>query len=103
MTMPRVVCPSPVSSVDGNQSIGTLTHAGCRNTVVFSSASGGAGTSVFAARWSHGRLAQRKLQCALVDCDFAAGGIDVLLGIENEPGCDFKQSIYHSGKRKVRR
>ena len=40
MTMPRVVCPSPVSSVDGNQSIGTLTHAGCRNTVVFSSASG---------------------------------------------------------------
>ena len=46
MTMPRVVCPSPVSSVDGNQSIGTLTHAGCHNTVVFSSASGGAGTSV---------------------------------------------------------
>ena len=80
MTMPRVVCPSPVSSVDGNQSIGTLTHAGCRNTVVFSSASGGAGTSVFAAMVAW-RLAQRKLQCALVDCDFAAGGIDVLLGI----------------------
>lgn len=75
MTMPRVVCPSPVSSVDGNQSIGTLTHAGCRNTVVFSSASGGAGTSVF-----------------------AAGGIDVLLGIENEPGLRFQTVDIPLGK-----
>ena len=97
MTMPRVVCPSPVSSVDGNQSIGTLTHAGCRNTVVFSSASGGAGTSVFAAMVAW-RLAQRKLQCALVDCDFAAGGIDVLLGIENEPGLRFQTVDIPLGK-----
>ena len=73
MTMPRVVCPSPVSSVDGNQSIGTLTHAGCRNTVVFSSASGGAGTSVFAA-------------------------MVVLLGIENEPGLRFQTVDIPLGK-----
>ena len=64
---------------------------------VFSSASGGAGTSVFAAMVAW-RLAQRKLQCALVDCDFAAGGIDVLLGIENEPGLRFQTVDIPLGK-----
>ena len=65
--------------------------------MVFSSASGGAGTSVFAAMVAW-RLAQRKLQCALVDCDFAAGGIDVLLGIENEPGLRFQTVDIPLGK-----
>ena len=58
---------------------------------------GGAGTSVFAAMVAW-RLAQRKLQCALVDCDFAAGGIDVLLGIENEPGLRFQTVDIPLGK-----
>lgn len=36
------------------------------------------------------RLAQRRHRCVLVDCDFEAGGLDVLLGLENEPGLRFQ-------------
>lgn len=55
------------------------------NIVACYSPSGGVGTSSIAAMlaWAlrrHGRT------CALVDVDFAAGGLDVLLGQEAEPG-----------------
>lgn len=58
------------------------------NVLVCSAASGGIGLSVLASMiaWE---LAKRGRGCALVDADFLAGGLDVLLGIEHEPGVRF--------------
>lgn len=58
-----------------------------RNIVTCSSASGGAGTSTFAAILAR-RLAARSQSVALVDADLAtaAGGLDVLLGLEQDRG-----------------
>ncbi|WP_238552309.1 septum formation initiator [Bifidobacterium cuniculi] len=58
-----------------------------RNVVTCSSASGGAGTSTFAAILAR-RLAGRSQSVALVDADLAtaAGGLDVLLGLEQDRG-----------------
>lgn len=61
---------------------------GLRNAVVCTAASGGIGLSVIAAVLSRA-LRERDLDCALMDADFQGGGLDVLLGIENEPGLRF--------------
>ncbi|WP_236691727.1 hypothetical protein [Bifidobacterium aesculapii] len=53
--------------------------------VVFTSPSGGIGTSTLTALTGltlHGR----DMECALFDADLDGGGLDVLLGIEHEPG-----------------
>ncbi|PJM75813.1 AAA family ATPase [Bifidobacterium simiarum] len=54
-------------------------------TVMFLSASGGVGVSVFAAMCAW-QCARSGLSCALADLDLQAGGIDVTLGMEAEPG-----------------
>ncbi|WP_241217018.1 septum site-determining protein minD, TadZ-like protein [Bifidobacterium goeldii] len=59
------------------------------NVYAILSLSGGIGVSMVAAMTAL-RLAQRRHSCVLVDCDFTAGGLDVLLGLENEPGLRFQ-------------
>jgi secretion/DNA translocation related CpaE-like protein len=51
---------------------------------------GGAGASVFAAVLA-GQAAQRDRHSFLIDCDPAAGGLDVLLGCEQSPGPRWSQ------------
>ena len=51
---------------------------------------GGAGASVFAAVLA-GQAAQRDRHSFLIDCDPAAGGLDVLLGCEQLPGPRWSQ------------
>ncbi|KAB7789943.1 septum site-determining protein minD, TadZ-like protein [Bifidobacterium leontopitheci] len=55
------------------------------NITVFCAASGGIGSSTLAAMTAW-RLKQRGRSCALADCDTDAGGLDVLIGIEQEDG-----------------
>lgn len=56
-----------------------------RNIVTLTSPSGGVGLSTLTAMlaWT---LTNRQTSCALIDLDVTGGGIDVLLGIEQEPG-----------------
>ncbi|MCH9276602.1 P-loop NTPase [Bifidobacterium amazonense] len=70
-------------------SAGMTVDTTCRNVVACTSASGGAGLSTFAAMLAH-RLSERGLPCALVDADFTGGGLDMLIGIENEEGERFE-------------
>ena len=56
--------------------------------VCCSSASGGIGLSTLCAMIAR-HAASQGASCALIDADFHAGGIDVLLGLENEPGLRF--------------
>ncbi|RBP97239.1 hypothetical protein CRD60_07835 [Bifidobacterium aemilianum] len=58
------------------------------NLLVCTGASGGVGLSVLAAMIAL-ETQSRGLECALVDADFESGGLDLLLGIENEPGLRF--------------
>ena len=53
--------------------------------VVFTSPSGGIGTSTLTALTGL-TLRGRDMECALFDADLDGGGLDVLLGIEHEPG-----------------
>ncbi|RBP99440.1 hypothetical protein CRD59_03455 [Bifidobacterium xylocopae] len=55
------------------------------SAVVFLSACGGAGLSTCLALCAK-TLAGRGHACAIVDADRAAGGMDVLLGLESDPG-----------------
>ena len=55
------------------------------NLIVFSSPSGGTGLSTLLALTAL-TLHQRNVPCALLDADLGGGGLDVLLGIEQEPG-----------------
>ena len=56
-------------------------------TVAFDSPSGGVGVSLLAGLCAVGLArGDPSLECALADCDFDAGGMDVMLGIESEPG-----------------
>lgn len=57
----------------------------CANLVVVTAASGGIGASALAALLAH-EFAARDLKCALADLDLDSGGLDLLLGIEREPG-----------------
>ena len=56
--------------------------------VVLSSAVAGVGVSTLAAMLAR-TLTQRGVKCVLVDADLQGGGLDVLLGIENEDGSRF--------------
>ncbi|QSY58786.1 P-loop NTPase [Bifidobacterium saguini] len=60
------------------------------NIVAMTSSHSGMGLSTTAAMlaWT---LAQRDLSCALIDADFASGCLDLLLGVEREPGLRFNQ------------
>lgn len=79
-TTPHPTTPHPAASRTG-----TPTPAPTTKVIVVSSVSGGSGGSVFAAllAWS---LARRQHHCALVEADPLLGGIDALLGLENDPG-----------------
>lgn len=68
------------------QSTATMLH----NVVTLTASHAGMGLSVMASMlaWS---MARRGYDCALMDADFVAGGLDLLLGIENEPGLRFSQ------------
>lgn len=68
--------------------VGTSAPPVTANLVVVTSVSGGIGASVIAALLAE-ELGRRAYACALVDADFEAGGLDVLLGIECEPGLRF--------------
>ncbi|MBT1162003.1 hypothetical protein [Bifidobacterium sp. SO1] len=83
--------PQPAYGRDGPPGLpsGVSVATTCHNIVVCTAASGGIGLSALAAIVSR-RLAERELPCALVDVDFGAGGIDVLLGIEGESGTRFE-------------
>lgn len=59
--------------------------ADLRNAAVFVSASGGVGVSVFAALCAL-TIVRGGASCALADMDLQAGGMDVVLGLESEPG-----------------
>lgn len=59
-----------------------------RNIVVCTAVSGGLGLSVLVARLAW-EMADLGHDCALVDADFHAGGLDVLLGVEHERGMRF--------------
>jgi septum formation inhibitor-activating ATPase MinD len=58
------------------------------NVVVLTSPSGGIGLSVFGAMLAW-ELRLRGMASVMVDADFRAGGLDVLLGIEGEEGSRF--------------
>jgi hypothetical protein len=66
------------------------TDTALNNVVTLTSSHGGMGLSVMAAMlaWT---LTERGLDCALVDADFVAGCLDLLLGVEREPGLRFSQ------------
>lgn len=61
----------------------------CANLVTVAAAGGGIGASTVAALMT-AELDRRNRRCVLVDADFDAGGIDVLLGLEGEPGVRFE-------------
>ena len=56
--------------------------------VVIDSVVAGVGTSTLAALLAR-ELSERGLKCVLVDADLQGGGLDVLLGVENEDGSRF--------------
>lgn len=64
---------------------GTLRYG---NVVVIDSVVAGVGTSTLAALLAR-ELSERGLKCVLVDADLQGGGLDVLLGVENEDGSRF--------------
>ncbi|WEV69675.1 hypothetical protein OZX73_01970 [Bifidobacterium sp. ESL0775] len=59
-----------------------------KRTVVFLSASGGVGLSVLCSLTAL-TLHDKGTSVALVDADFNAGGLDILLGLENDKGLRF--------------
>lgn len=58
------------------------------NVVIVDSVVAGVGTSTLAALLAR-ELSERGLKCVLVDADLQGGGLDVLLGVENEDGSRF--------------
>ena len=66
------------------------TDTSFHNIVTMTSGHGGVGLSVMASMlaWT---LARREHSCALIDADFVAGCLDLLLGVEREPGLRFSQ------------
>ncbi|WP_163146951.1 P-loop NTPase [Bifidobacterium ramosum] len=61
----------------------------CGNIITCTSPSGGVGLSVVAAMLARA-LHARHESVALIDADFVGGGLDVLLGMENDPGTRFE-------------
>ncbi|MDF7640592.1 hypothetical protein PT279_03165 [Bifidobacterium sp. ESL0784] len=78
-------CTSP-GNPPKNKSI--VTHAFVKHTVVFLSASGGVGLSALCSLAAL-QLNDQGRRTALVDADFASGGLDILLGLENDKGLRF--------------
>lgn len=64
------------------------THTFTKHTVVFLSASGGVGLSALCSLTAL-QLRDQGSRTALVDADFDAGGLDILLGLENDKGLRF--------------
>ena len=64
--------------------------SGAGTLIMIHGASGGIGTSVLAAliAWS---LKLRQYECAILDLDLNAGGLDILLGQESAPGLRWSQ------------
>lgn len=64
--------------------------SGAGTLIMIHSASGGIGTSVLTAliAWS---LKLRQYECAILDLDLNAGGLDILLGQESAPGLRWSQ------------
>ncbi|WEV63746.1 hypothetical protein [Bifidobacterium sp. ESL0732] len=63
-------------------------HTFAKHTVVFLSASGGVGLSALCSLTAL-QLKDQGRRTALVDADFSAGGLDILLGLENDKGLRF--------------
>ncbi|WP_244609300.1 AAA family ATPase [Bifidobacterium moukalabense] len=85
--------PSPQGSACGTAARSNATrpmtaNADMGSVVMLSSAVAGVGVSTLAAMLAR-TLAQRGVKCVLVDADLQGGGLDVLLGIENEDGSRF--------------
>lgn len=68
--------------------IGSSPNDVLNNVVAVESAVSGVGVSTLASLVAR-NLAQSGVTCALVDADLQGGGLDVLLGIENEDGTRF--------------
>lgn len=80
---------SPQSSSKSSSNAKEVTsHTFGRHTVIFLSASGGVGLSALCSL-SALELKTQGVKTSLVDADFDAGGLDVLLGLENDKGLRF--------------
>ncbi|MDF7664528.1 hypothetical protein [Bifidobacterium sp. ESL0745] len=80
---------SPQPSSKSSPSVKKLTsHSFGRHTVIFLSASGGVGLSALCSLTAL-ELKTQSIKTSLVDADFDAGGLDVLLGLENDKGLRF--------------
>lgn len=83
----KLVSPPPKGEFAApREEAGMIDYVG--NTVAFVGASGGVGVSVISALVSL-QCINEGLDCALVDGDFDGGGLDVLLGLENDKGLRF--------------
>lgn len=83
----RVVAPQPETGFTApHEDEGVTGFAG--NTVAFVGASGGVGVSVISSLVAL-QCVDEGWDCALVDGDFDGGGLDVLLGLENDKGLRF--------------
>ena len=87
--------PRPLASCERQRSgeapaLALTTDTRFHNIVTMTSGHGGVGLSVMASMlaWT---LARREHSCALIDADFVAGCLDLLLGVEREPGLRFSQ------------
>ncbi len=87
--------PRPLASCERQRSgeapaLALTTDTSFHNIVTMTSGHGGVGLSVMASMlaWT---LARREHSCALIDADFVAGCLDLLLGVEREPGLRFSQ------------
>ena len=87
--------PRPLASCERQRSgeapaLALTTDTSFHNIVTMTSGHGGVGLSVMASilAWT---LARREHSCALIDADFVAGCLDLLLGVEREPGLRFSQ------------
>ncbi|WP_239457427.1 P-loop NTPase [Bifidobacterium pullorum] len=87
---PHPASPRPLAVRAEGRGVLPSTEAMPGNIVTFTSPSGGTGLSTLAAMlaWS---LSSMDLRCALVDADVDGGGLDVLLGIEDEPGLTMQE------------
>ncbi|WP_240951065.1 cobyric acid synthase [Bifidobacterium olomucense] len=95
--VPRYYTPPPKPAASGkrkrsNTAPETLpaTDTALHNIVTMTAGHAGVGSSVLAAMLSW-ELANRGLRCALVDVDFTSGCLDLLLGVEREPGLRFNE------------
>ncbi len=73
---------------EGRRSLRALPDSKLNNVVAVESAVSGVGVSTLSALLAR-NLAQSGIACALIDADLQGGGLDVLLGIENEDGTRF--------------